>query len=850
MTVAEMEAHFFELKGKHAVGQLTDAEFKAELEKLRYQDAQGRWWMIGMQSGRWYYYENGRWLIGSPPQTTIATPAPEQPARVEPAKSASATPPGVASLPAQPKEKPRTEATQVQPRPTPPESKPASVETKPAAPFPPAKTMPPPQATSLGAERLRDSSDKASVTAHLPRSGPNPRIVIGGAALLGLVVVIILLVLAEMLVPSKPISSFIARTLGGAATATPLRPTPTVGPGASVSNLVGLGDKLFADGQIDPAIAQFQAAVKLDPNDAQTQIRLANAYALVGRLAEANAAANKAVQIEPNNSRAHAQLARALSWSGQSDAAISEAQKALSLDASNVPARAFLSEAYLRAGRFGDAQKEADAAVRADANSPEAHRANAWYFILAKSDDGTKEWNRVIELAPNLFFYHFEYGEVLRVYLNDPAKSVSEYQRATLLYPPYTPAYVSLGQAYLALNQPANAILQFQKAITYDPNSAEAYGYLGVGFKLQAKCSQAIPYFQRALELNGKFAPAANGLNECGVTNQAVPAPTSQGTPRPVAVPTAVVPATIVPLPPPSADASATKTSAQPGGAFPGQIAFSTYDGQYHLYLYTAQGGKKLLTELANTPMLSPEGTQILFQSWTVDRRGIHRMDLDGSADEQISLRSEDSDPSWSPDGTQYIYATRAGPGADVNARPFALRLGDPTSKMKQDPSSFIDKAQAPAWSSQGRIVFRDCGFPTDTCGLAVVDSDGSNKKALTTVNSAAPAWSPDSTKVVFMSDADRGNWDIWMVPSSGGSPQRLTDDPAEDGLPVWSPDGRFIAFVSKRGGTWSLWMMNADGTDQRKMIDLGGDPFGTVKGNPPGLPGQTWIEQHISWSK
>jgi tetratricopeptide (TPR) repeat protein len=614
--------------------------------------------------------------------------------------------------------------------------------------------------------------------------------------------------------------------------------------------LISLGDKLFADGQIDPALAQFQAAAKLDSNNAQTQLRLANAYALVGRLAEANAAANQAVQIEPNNPQAHAQLARALSWSGQSDAAIAEAQKALSLDAGNVAARAFLSEAYLRAGRPGDAQREAEAAVKADANSAEAHRANAWYLIVTKSDDGTKEWNRVVELAPNLFFYHFEYGEVLRTYLNDVAKSVNEYQRASQLYPPYVPAYVSLGQAYLTLNQPANAILQFQKAITFDPNSADAFAYLGVGFKLQGKCSQAIPYFQRALELNSKLASAASGLNDCGVPNQAVPAPTVQGTPRPAAVPTTIVPATIVPLPPASPDASATKASAQPAAAFAGQIAFATYDGQYHLYLYTAQGGKKLLTELANTPMLSPEGTQILFQSWTADRRGIHRIDVDGSEDDQISLHSEDTNPSWSPDGTQYVYATRAGPGVDVNSRPFTLRLSDPTSKSRQDPALFMDKAQAPAWSRQDRIVFRDCGFPNDACGLAVVDSDGTGKKSITTLNSAAPAWSPDSTKIAFMSDADRGNWDIWLVASNGGSPQRLTDDPAEDGLPAWSPDGRFIAFVSKRGGTWGLWLMNADGTNQRKLTDLGGDPFGTIKGSPSGQPGQTWIEQRISWSK
>src|SRR5688572_18539660 len=67
MTLAQMQARFFELKGKLAVGQLSDQEFKHELEKLRFQDPHGRWWMIGAQSGRWYYYDGARWLLGDPP---------------------------------------------------------------------------------------------------------------------------------------------------------------------------------------------------------------------------------------------------------------------------------------------------------------------------------------------------------------------------------------------------------------------------------------------------------------------------------------------------------------------------------------------------------------------------------------------------------------------------------------------------------------------------------------------------------------------------------------------------------------------------------------------------------------
>src|SRR5919199_6975133 len=98
MTLAQMESRFFELKGKLAVGQLAEDEFKRELEKLRFQDQQGRWWMIGAQTGRWYYYDGARWLIGQPPDPNLQFPntppslPEEQPAQSKP------TPDGGASV--------------------------------------------------------------------------------------------------------------------------------------------------------------------------------------------------------------------------------------------------------------------------------------------------------------------------------------------------------------------------------------------------------------------------------------------------------------------------------------------------------------------------------------------------------------------------------------------------------------------------------------------------------------------------------------------------------------------------------------------------------------------------------
>ncbi|MDH4136390.1 MAG: hypothetical protein OEW09_06700, partial [Anaerolineae bacterium] len=63
------------------------------------------------------------------------------------------------------------------------------------------------------------------------------------------------------------------------------------------------------------------------------------------------------------------------------------------------------------------------------------------------------------------------------------------------------------------------------------------------------------------------------------------------------------------------------------------------------------------------------------------------------------------------------------------------------------------------------------------------------------------------------------------------------TDNNANDGLPAWSPDGRSIALLSDRDGAWAIWVMNADGSNQRKLFNL------------DGTLGPDWVAEKISWS-
>jgi len=53
-----------------------------------------------------------------------------------------------------------------------------------------------------------------------------------------------------------------------------------------------------------------------------------------------------------------------------------------------------------------------------------------------------------------------------------------------------------------------------------------------------------------------------------------------------------------------------------------------------------------------------------------------------------------------------------------------------------------------------------------------------------------------------------------------GSNALRLTTELASAGLPIWSPDGNWIAFRSDCGGAWVIWIMRSDGTNLRKMVN------------------------------
>jgi dipeptidyl aminopeptidase/acylaminoacyl peptidase len=93
---------------------------------------------------------------------------------------------------------------------------------------------------------------------------------------------------------------------------------------------------------------------------------------------------------------------------------------------------------------------------------------------------------------------------------------------------------------------------------------------------------------------------------------------------------------------------------------------------------------------------------------------------------------------------------------------------------------------------------------------------------------------SPDGASLAFVvtemdKEDNRGNSDVWLLPSKGGDPRRLTNSPASDTAPRWSPDGSKIAFISSRSGSPQVWIISPAGGEAYQLSNISTDASGVI---------------------
>jgi Tol biopolymer transport system component len=156
------------------------------------------------------------------------------------------------------------------------------------------------------------------------------------------------------------------------------------------------------------------------------------------------------------------------------------------------------------------------------------------------------------------------------------------------------------------------------------------------------------------------------------------------------------------------------------------------------------------------------------------------------------------------------------------------VRLTDEKARTANLAPFVHVREDSPSWSPDGtKIAFisnRNGGF-----GLYVMDGDGGNVRLVTDkiVNASRVAWSPDAQTIAIVSGTTTFDGppssDIYLVRVSDGTLTKLTGNTRLNLDPAWSPDGRQIVFSSNRDddGRSKVWMMNADGSNQKRLTDV-----------------------------
>jgi dipeptidyl aminopeptidase/acylaminoacyl peptidase len=163
----------------------------------------------------------------------------------------------------------------------------------------------------------------------------------------------------------------------------------------------------------------------------------------------------------------------------------------------------------------------------------------------------------------------------------------------------------------------------------------------------------------------------------------------------------------------------------------------------------------------------------------------IYLISMDGGEARRVTnLKNGVSNFQWSPDSTRFVVLSRTGPSDDHSSRSDVRHYLHPSYKFND--TGWFDDKRSHIW---------------------VVDAKTGSAKQITSGedwNDSDPQWSPDGTKVAFVSDRsgkafdESRNTDVWVISADGGQPIKISDHEESDESPRWSPDGKTIAFIGQ----------------------------------------------------
>ncbi len=218
-------------------------------------------------------------------------------------------------------------------------------------------------------------------------------------------------------------------------------------------------------------------------------------------------------------------------------------------------------------------------------------------------------------------------------------------------------------------------------------------------------------------------------------------------------------------------------------------------------------------------PAFSPDGTHLAFLrsgSATWGDLDVWVQPLAGGQPRRLTFGKYDSAAplSWTPAGDEVVYAdTIWGSGTIYRV---ALQGGEP----RQIPG--IGQNTAFLTVNGGRVVYQQRQTLAPNIwrvpGRMAPAADRIPRQFVDSIwTDLTPAYSPDGRKVAFQSRRG-GHPNIWLCDQDGSNPVQLTRFKTHTGTPRWSPDGRSVVFDSLESGNWDLWVVDAEGGAPRQL--------------------------------
>ena len=224
---------------------------------------------------------------------------------------------------------------------------------------------------------------------------------------------------------------------------------------------------------------------------------------------------------------------------------------------------------------------------------------------------------------------------------------------------------------------------------------------------------------------------------------------------------------------------------------------------------------------LEESPSFSPDGKSVVFVSDSTGSRQVWVRLLAGGPPLQITNGAgAHLDPRWSQDSSSIIYFAPP-PEGDAQGTLWEV------SALGGAPRQLVSSMSGADVSHDGKRLtfFRLNGKQME---LIVADRDGSNPRvvtqATTTFSYRQPRWSPDDANIAFLHNLENWADDVYMVPSAGGVPRRITNESTLMSGIAWSPDGASLVYSTSRGSTllylptMHLWQISKSGAELQQL--------------------------------